>query len=261
MFILLESWAKFLNIPLLNHIVWFGTALFYGTISNYDYYLLKVHREPLWLRFPYQKHKMTIWSVIGVLLVAIVLSSAGYSRSSSVPGSYYSSVQSLGKRNYQIMLDKGEKFKLSLPEGWNISRLRSDGPWIAITLPGFDELGLGIYDLPGKLHDESDEASLSAIVRKHITEQSWLNRLIFNSSDWTCSQQNAQEGQPWRFCGYTSTHAVSFQVVFTVLGKQLIMVTHSARTSADEAVFQEKLKLFLSSVHRDNEPAKSAGSN
>lgn len=250
--ILLELWAKFLNIPLLNHVIWFGTSLFYGLISNYDYYLLKIHKEPLWLRFPYRTHKNVVWGVISVLLILIILSSMGYSRLNSVPGSYYSSIQSLGNGNFQIKLHNGEKFGVSLPKGWHISRSRSEGPWIAITLPEFDELGLSICDLPDKLQHEPEDSMLSAIVRKQITEQSWINRLIFNPSDWACSQRESQGGGLWRFCGYMQTHGVSFQVIYAVLGRQIIMVTHSARDAAREAIFKKQLKSFLSSIRLDN---------
>lgn len=260
-FFLLKSWIEFLNYPLLHYIVWTGVPLFYGAISNYDYYLLKIHGEPLWLRLPYRRCKRVAWGVMGTLLILIALSFMGDSRSNSVRGSYYSSIQSLGKRDFQIRLRRGVTFEISLPEAWNISRLRSKGPWIVITLPGFDKLGFGIYDLPEKFQEEPENASLSTFVRQRIVEKSWISRLIYNSSDWTCSEQDAQKGQPWRFCGYRGARAISFQVVYSVLGKQLVVVTHSSRTSATEAVFQEELKLFLSSIRRDTELAKPAGAN
>jgi hypothetical protein len=56
----------------LAFIFWVAGVVFYGCVSNYDYFLKKTRDEALWSRFSYRRYWPIVWIVTAVLAVSFI---------------------------------------------------------------------------------------------------------------------------------------------------------------------------------------------
>ncbi|OGW85429.1 MAG: hypothetical protein A3C35_01005 [Omnitrophica bacterium RIFCSPHIGHO2_02_FULL_46_11] len=246
----LGFWISFLHVSFLNIFFWFATSVFYGVISNYDYYLLKVHQESLWPWLTCQKYTKKVWMAIAILFSLSIASNMWYYTSSTSGWSYPYRIRSLGANQFQIALNKGPQFKISLPEDWRFNRFLSKYPWLTINAPGVEGLGLSLYNLPEEFQVKFDQRQASDLVRRKISESSLINRWIFSAAEWSCSPAEKLGKLQWSFCGFrdSQTGSISYHVVFAAIERQLVIVSYPKPVPTDTETFKRNLELLFSSV-------------
>ena len=250
-------WIFISHVPFLRAIFWISIPIFYGLFSNYDFYLLKVYGEHLWLWFEYKKHKKSVWAISSIFFVFTLVSNIWFYRSSYTPWShpYKVNLLPIGQLgHFEIVLKQNKRFEIFLPTEWKIDRLRSKERWIVIEVPGIEELGLGIYDLPEELQKQFDETQIGLFIQHKIFGKSLASRWIFDPSKWDCSPRKVFGWHQWSFCGYsgTLTGRDSYHVVFSVFEKYLVLITYPEPTQAALEAFHKSLEIFLSSLRSKN---------
>lgn len=248
---LLGFWINTLHTPLIGVVFWLGVSVFYGLLSNYDYYLLKIHRESLWPSLPYKQYKKQAGSLITILFCLSIGANTWYYRASSLAWSYPYTVRLLEGGKYAVGLNKNPQFHITLPEGWRFSPFHSRNGWLAIHGPSVEGLGLAIYDLGEKVHGEFSNDKVIDLIQRDIFGKGWVRGWIFSPSQWSCSRVEKLGSSNWNFCGYvdSQTQSISYHVVFSVLERQLVVVAYPGPALDDKETFQKSLAVFLSSVH------------